>query len=64
MGVFAQAQPSFSSVVVQLWPEYDRQEVLVIYSITLADDTQLPAQITVNIPIAAVVPTAVAFLGE
>lgn len=56
----AQAPIRFSSVEVNLWSEYDRAAVLVIYRITLAADTALPTNLTVRIPAAAGEPNAVA----
>lgn len=41
---------SISSVQVEIWPEFDRPEVLVIYHVLLTDDTQLPALVTIKIP--------------
>ncbi len=35
---------------VDIWPEYDRPAVLVIYRIGLTADTTLPATLTLNIP--------------
>ncbi len=48
----AQAQQaiSFSSVVVDLWPEFDRPEMLVIYHLTLSPSVSLPADVTLQIP--------------
>lgn len=43
----------FDKVQVNIWPEYDRAGVLVIYRMTLAAATSLPAQVTVRIPISA-----------
>jgi hypothetical protein len=38
---------------VDLWPEYDRPEVLVIYRVTLSDQVSLPVEMTLRIPKAA-----------
>jgi hypothetical protein len=35
---------------IELWPEYDRPETLVIYRLTLNPQTSLPAQISLRIP--------------
>lgn len=35
---------------ISIWPEYDRPEVLIIYHVTLAESTSLPANITLRIP--------------
>lgn len=45
---------------VDLWPEYDRSGVLVIYRITLTSDTTLPAELTIPIPASTGEPSAVA----
>ncbi len=46
---------------VNIWPEYDRPETLVIYRLTLTGGTKLPAQISLRIPSAAGAPYNVAF---
>ena len=48
----AQAQDSihFYSVKVDIWPEFDRPAVLVIYHLTLVEDTILPALVEIRIP--------------
>jgi hypothetical protein len=51
----------FSSLQIQIWPEYDKPEVLVIYRIILDPGTKLPARIAVSIPIASGEPNSVAF---
>ena len=56
----AQGEVRLGSVGVALWPEYDRPTMLVIYRIKLADQTQLPATVSFNIPAAAGKPSAVA----
>jgi len=55
-----QSSVSMSAVEVDLWPEYDRPDMLVIYKITLAPEVQLPAALNVRIPAAAGRPNAVA----
>jgi len=56
----AQNMISLSSAEVDIWPEYDRPTVLVIYRLTLSSDTTLPVEMTVRIPAAAGEPNAVA----
>jgi hypothetical protein len=56
----AQNPISFSSMFIQIWPEYDKPSVLVIYQITLAPSTTYPAQVSILIPTAAGEPNAVA----
>lgn len=38
---------------IDIWPEFDRPDVLVLYRFTLTDSTSLPAQLTMRIPIAS-----------
>ncbi len=51
--------PAIQSLQVDLWPEYDRPGVLVIYRIQLAEGTPLPATISVPIPAGVGEPFAV-----
>jgi hypothetical protein len=53
-------QVQFASLEVDLWPEYDRQELLVIYRVTLSDSAGLPAKLSLRIPVAAGEPFNVA----
>jgi hypothetical protein len=48
----AEAQPvlEFDAVQVDVWPEYDRTDVLVIYKMTISAQTSLPAQVSLRIP--------------
>lgn len=45
---------------IDLWPEFDRPAMLVIYRITLRPDTPLPARLSLRIPRRAGRPNAVA----
>jgi hypothetical protein len=56
----SQENVQLSTLEVDLWPEYDRPSVLVIYHITLSDETQLPTELIFQIPTAAGEPNAVA----
>ena len=56
----AQGTPTFSSLDVDLWPEYDAPGVLVIYRGTLPVSASLPAELTLRIPAEAGDPNAVA----
>jgi hypothetical protein len=56
----AQGPLRFSEVEIDLWPEYDRPEVLVIYHIKLPSNTSLPVDVTLRIPAVAGKPNAVA----
>lgn len=49
-GVQAQGGVNFSDLTIQLWPEYDHPDMLVMYSFTLAADSVLPAEVQVRIP--------------
>jgi hypothetical protein len=48
--VKAQDTIRISSIRVEVWPEFDRPAVLVIYHIKLADDTPLPTILELKIP--------------
>lgn len=58
--VLAQQPVSLSELEVDLWPEYDRPSLLVIYRIKLSPEVGLPAELTLRIPAAAGGPHAVA----
>ena len=58
--VFAQGQPGLSKLEVDLWPEYDRPEMLVINHLTLDSSVPLPANISLRIPAAVGDPAALA----
>ncbi|MGD2026635.1 MAG: zinc ribbon domain-containing protein [Anaerolineales bacterium] len=62
----AQAQTGLlvESVQIQLWPEYDRPSMLVIFSIELSPDQAIPAPVSVRIPAPVGEPTAVAVLAD
>lgn len=59
-GVRAQTLFSIDSLQVQIWPEYDKPGVLVIYQATLPAGTILPTTISMRIPSVAGEPNAVA----
>jgi hypothetical protein len=56
----AQNLVEFSNVVVDIRPEYDRRDVLVIYQIALSPQVSLPTKINLRIPKEAGEPFAVA----
>jgi len=58
----AQAQTllTLSSLEVDLWPEYDRPQMLVIYRITLPASVTLPVDLSLRLPATAGEPSAVA----
>lgn len=58
--VQAQSDVVIQSMQVDLWPEYDRPGVLVIYRITLSPTVKLPADLTIRLPKDAGKPNAVA----
>ena len=58
--VHAQNPISLSSMVIEIWPEYDKPSVLVIYQMTLSSATAFPATVSVRIPVTAGEPNAVA----
>ncbi len=47
----AQGETHLSLLSVDIWPEYDQPAVLVIYRITLAPGTSLPANLAIRIPV-------------
>jgi hypothetical protein len=58
--VQAQDPVTLSSMTIQIWPEYDKPSVLVIYHITLSSSTTFPANLSIRIPTTAGEPHAVA----
>jgi hypothetical protein len=58
--VNAQEAIKFSALEVDLWPEYDRPSVLVIYRITLASTVSLPVDLILRLPAVSGEPHAVA----
>ena len=60
---YAQSDVKIKNLSVQIWPEYDRPEVLVMYSLELAEDTPLPAELRIRVPVNAEL-NAVAKLSE
>jgi hypothetical protein len=60
IAVQAQSALTLSSLLIQIWPEYDKPGVLVMYDITLSGTTSLPAEVAIRIPKAVGEPNAVA----
>ncbi len=58
----AQDSVSLSSMTIEIWPEYDKPSVLVIYRMTLSSATTFPANVSIRIPTTAGAPNAVAEL--
>jgi hypothetical protein len=54
--VQAQNNLSLDYLRIEIWPEYDRPDVLIIHRMSLAADVALPAQMSVRIPRAAGAP--------
>ncbi len=61
--VRAEGKLQLSLVSVDIWPEYDRPAVLLIYHITLAPDTIFPATLSLRVPLGAEI-NAVAVIDE
>ncbi|GIV65796.1 MAG: hypothetical protein KatS3mg047_0189 [Bellilinea sp.] len=59
--VQAQVNTPIEKLVIQILPEFDRPDVLVIYRLSLAASVSLPAQISLRIPRAAGAPYNVAW---
>jgi hypothetical protein len=59
--VSAQSEPTIERLEIALWPEFDRQAVLVIYHVILAENTPLPIQVSLPIPADVGEPHAVAW---
>ncbi len=61
--VQAQETVSIASLEVDLWPEYDHPDMLVIYRVTLSPQVSLPVDLHFQIPARAGNPNAVAVRG-
>jgi hypothetical protein len=61
--VSAQSGPAIERLKISLWPEYDQPRMLVIYDVQLAEDTLLPTQVSLLIPVEVGEPYAVAMQG-
>lgn len=59
--VKAQSSPPLDSMLIQILPEFDRPDVLVIYRLSLDASVNLPAQMSLRIPRAAGAPYNVAW---
>lgn len=62
--VGAEQELTLKRVEVDIWPEYDRPDVLVMYTIYLSDQTPLPAKLSLRIPLAAGQFSALAVMVE
>ncbi len=59
--VSAQATTSIDTIEVNIWPEYDREGVLVIYRAALSPDVPLPAAVALRIPRSANAPASLKY---
>lgn len=59
----AQGEATLEQVLVELWPEYDQPEMLVILRLSLPETTAFPVPITIRIPARVGEPHAVAELS-
>jgi hypothetical protein len=53
--VLAQGEARLNSAVVQLWPEFDRAEMLVMIQLSLNSTTTLPMDLDISIPASAAI---------
>ncbi len=62
----AHAQPpvAISKLEIDLWPEYDQPDMLVIYHVFLSEDVALPANIALRIPSNAGAPANLAYRSD
>lgn len=59
----AQTTPALSAMEIELWPEYDKPSMLVIFRGTVAPNVPLPATLTFEIP-SKFTPLAVAYKDQ
>lgn len=60
LAVQAQEAVRFESLTIDLWPEYDRPDMLVIYKGELSPEVSLPVEVTLRIPVESGGPAVVA----
>jgi hypothetical protein len=60
----AQADVEFDSAVVQLWPEFDQPDMLVLCQFTLSAGTALPRDLDFRVPTSADVENLVIAVGQ
>ncbi|MEA4908741.1 MAG: zinc ribbon domain-containing protein, partial [Anaerolineaceae bacterium] len=58
---YAQSSPTIDTLEIDLWPEYDRPDVLVIYRMALSSSTSLPVEMTLRLPRQAGAPYNLAY---
>jgi len=56
----AQGAVAIQNLQVDIWPEYDRPSVLVIYRVTLSSQVKLPTEMALRIPLSSGGPSAIA----
>ncbi len=61
---YAQGDEQIERLSVQLWPEFDQPETLVIAHGSLADASSFPATLTFNLPVGIMKMNAVAILAD
>jgi hypothetical protein len=49
----AQSAVTFEKLVIQVWPDFDQQSVLVIYDFVVSSETPLPSQVNIRMPVGA-----------
>lgn len=49
----AQSPVTFEKFLIQFWPDYDQPSVLVIYDFIVSNETPLPAQVNIRMPLGA-----------
>jgi hypothetical protein len=64
MLVQAQAEITIQQLDINIWPEYDKPTALVIYNITLAPDTVLPATLTFQLPASLGEPNGFGYISD
>jgi hypothetical protein len=57
----AQAERRLEQLQIDLWPEHDRPEMLIIFRGTLSAEVPLPASVTIRVPARVGEPSAVAY---
>lgn len=60
-GAQAASNPPLANLQIEIWPEHDRPQVLVIFRGELAPNTRLPAELSLRIPASSGGPAAVAY---
>jgi len=59
--VQGQSETAYDQMQIDLWPEFDQPGVLVIFHISLPENTSFPAQVSVRVPSHATTPVTVAY---